>query len=1650
MKYSVFKKTVSVLLAILILLSLLPAGVLAAEEGGTEESEENSAQLEQWAEALITYYTANGLDVPLAPLAMHSLTDSKTLEGANVNVPYYGTDSYYSTNVRNCFNGSQAMAIIDTIAAGGNPRNYPRAMAGSGEIVYTDLIQELLDQQNPENGSIFSTLSGNSFSDNLALSILALEMFFGGQNWGNEMPGTKLGRSGAIEYFLSQIRPFKRDGAFDVENGYLLIDSQELLNNGLIPNPLTTQYMYFPHQQSAAIALLVRLKDSDTLVTFEGEEKPVKDVVQPFIDGIMKVLDAMYRGDKDTLNCTEAQANTGKTNITTRTNNLTGYISSLIAVGRQADAKNALLNYLSALRLEDGTFPLGSGSENKSFHKQATAYAARAIGDLLYDRAILTTLSFNADDVDDAEAVKIALGDISLPETALENLLLPKTGAFGCALNWHSTNPDVIDPETGIVTRPAAGEPSAHVTLTVTVSRGAYSVTASFYIVVLAESASDDLAVVTADANNLKIPLFVTENIVLPSEGESGQTTITWLSENPGAIAPDGTVMLSEQEQKVKLTARVEKGEAVVTRDFNVTVGRIYDPSDIVTDAVYKMRAQYNTSRELTNSYWQVWAAKSVLGDAFDDYDFSVYNVKNHRLASAWQGTDYGAVVLQIIAQGDNPYNYQGTDYVQKLLDYINRQPETSKWGAWGSPIFLAMALDAAGAEPPEGVEYPVSQLLGWTKSLGSGPDLAAWSMIPLAGRLDEVAAFINSEGKTGLDMIEEFRQALIAKQYSGTWNNPALGEIRTNTNKSDDDGISYTMSNACVVMGAAALSSAEPMEGFAPANWNIHEWKKRSTNKTTGGAYVYASPVDALYKQEVQGKSEFNAQIVIAFGDLFFGDSVFRRIAVKPEDFKALIATAAEILQNADDYTESSYSEFYSAYQSALAFIVGDEVKPNFGRAYFTLRDAIENLKPAGSVSVRVLGAEDVMYDIRYVAVSGNVLDVLGAYASEYQISQTSTTTAIEEIGGLKGEWRVYNVETRVTDLTAPLDEGAALTFKYTPNPEVVPQDATLDEHLVCEAAARLTMPSALTESITLPISGAFGVSITWISSNSLYFNHLTGEVRRAEGDVKVTLTATVSGPNGATKSVPFEITILGTNPSETKKQYAWISVIDPNPPAGRPSVYFAKQKIEIGPGETAFTLLQKTGLALRVNPHTQYGVYVEAIEGYGEFDDGPYSGWVCKVNGVGIGRSSALVPIHDGDVVEWLYTRDLGRDAGIIWDGDDSPRNGKGEPAVLSPKVTASNGTAAVAISVSDMNDAIAKAKENESTVITIAPEISGTAKKATINLPSESLMKAAEQTNADITVNTPVGSVTLPNSVLQSIAAQASDSTVTVSLAAVDPATLTAEQQKAIGEMSIYDISILSGNKNVSSFGGGSIIISLPYTLKDGEEASGVTVWYMDEAGRLHEIETSYSSGYATFVTTHLSYYLVGYAETWKNPFKDVTTGDWFYEYVEYVARNKLMTGTSDTTFEPNADITRAMLVTVLYRMEGKPAVTGTSAFTDVQSGQWYTDAIVWASANNIVRGYGNGLFGANDKVTREQLATILFNYARFKGYDVSASESLSNYSDANDVSVWAQEAVRWAVAKGIITGRTATTIVPLGNATRAEVAAILMRFAKNVAR
>lgn len=181
----------------------------------------------------------------------------------------------------------------------------------------------------------------------------------------------------------------------------------------------------------------------------------------------------------------------------------------------------------------------------------------------------------------------------------------------------------------------------------------------------------------------------------------------------------------------------------------------------------------------------------------------------------------------------------------------------------------------------------------------------------------------------------------------------------------------------------------------------------------------------------------------------------------------------------------------------------------------------------------------------------------------------------------------------------------------------------------------------------------------------------------------------------------------------------------------------------------------------------------------------------------------------------------------------------------------------------------------------------------------------------------------------------------------------------------------------------------------------------------------------------------------------PFTDVAVTDWFYDGVKYVYDNGLMVGTSNTTFEPSTITTRAMVVAILYRLDGSPTVTTGGTFTDVGEGLWYTSPVEWASANGIVSGYGNGLFGPNDVITREQMATIIYQYSVYKGYDVSKQNDLSSFTDADTVSDWARAPIAWANAEGLILGTSNTTLSPTGDATRAQVAAVLKRFCENVA-
>ena len=181
-----------------------------------------------------------------------------------------------------------------------------------------------------------------------------------------------------------------------------------------------------------------------------------------------------------------------------------------------------------------------------------------------------------------------------------------------------------------------------------------------------------------------------------------------------------------------------------------------------------------------------------------------------------------------------------------------------------------------------------------------------------------------------------------------------------------------------------------------------------------------------------------------------------------------------------------------------------------------------------------------------------------------------------------------------------------------------------------------------------------------------------------------------------------------------------------------------------------------------------------------------------------------------------------------------------------------------------------------------------------------------------------------------------------------------------------------------------------------------------------------------------------------------FKDVEKDSWYEDAVTYVVKNNLFRGVSETEFDPDSNMTRAMLVTVLYRLENTAEKVYNNIFRDVVSDEWYTDAVAWAAANGVVKGVNETEFAPNDNITREQMAAVIYRYAELKEYDITGSCDISQFADADTVSDWALDAIKWTNAAELVKGTSDTTLSPQDTATRAQVAAILMRFCENVAK
>ena len=276
-------------------------------------------------------------------------------------------------------------------------------------------------------------------------------------------------------------------------------------------------------------------------------------------------------------------------------------------------------------------------------------------------------------------------------------------------------------------------------------------------------------------------------------------------------------------------------------------------------------------------------------------------------------------------------------------------------------------------------------------------------------------------------------------------------------------------------------------------------------------------------------------------------------------------------------------------------------------------------------------------------------------------------------------------------------------------------------------------------------------------------------------------------------------------------------------------------------------------------------------------------------------------------------------------------------------------------------------------------------------------------------------------------------------------VPPAVVTPTYPPVIEDTDHGTVSVTPANPRKGS------TVTVTPKPETGYEVAGVTV--TDRSGNPVAVTDNGDGTYsftqpAGKVTISVAYVCDGQTDNCPSyHFADVDTSAWYHLAVDFVVENGLMNGYGNGSFGPNDTLTRAELAQILYNKEDRPSVSG-SVFTDVADGAWYANAVNWANRNGIVTGYGSGKFGPGDPVTREQMATILYRYLAAKGYDVTARADLSAYADAGQISAYATDTMSWANAVSLLTGETPTTLVPQGNATRAQVATILMRFCESL--
>lgn len=892
------------------------------------------------ASELYAVYQQDLVTTAKAPIGLYSISG----DIADQDVTLY-FDKNYNVSSHLSGNGLRPWAAIDWMAQGNDPSRYLKIDGNTGNFAEVDLIGTFLDMQNELGTGAFVSTNGLADKDFIMSNLyyfLALDIYYqGAEEWGNENEEGTTGRDAAIEYLLSLTTTDKTTECeyFNYVAGQAAFHS----NLGIYLAPVL-QGIY----ACDFVTIMSRLADDPVY----GER------VRGLIYSSMDELAYWYERDAG-----------GMTGLAVKTNTVAcaKYLSALVAAadvageGSRADAYNAQAkvvyeNLLNA-RAYDGTYTYVTNTSSTKLiqtlpvetgNMEATAAVAMALGDYANGRVVLAEMNYERGD---QEYLVADMNRIEIPSVVLSDLELPLSGFNGSVYTWSSSNESILSSE-GKVNRPVT---DTVVTLTV---KGVYGTVEmeQVHTVTVPSARGDGGDEVYADSQNINLLPEYIYDIELPTVGENG-SAINWSSSDENVISTDGKVnrpAIGEEDAYVTLTAEISKGEASETKEFKIKVWAQVDTTSnegMVKEAYYQIRYTCMTKKVL-ETYWDAWVIYGALGEEMANFDY-VYR-------PGGMGSSLGGNILAIICMGDNPYNCNGVNYIERL------DIEGVTGGTWAEPTFRIMAAEAAGMGDPR--SNNMGTQISWFSSIDHGTDLAGWACVPVSRHIDDQAAY--------RDAAQKFINAISTDMAGGS--------------------ADKTLSAGCVVTGLSALYAVdlefkgiEGLDVTTDEPWVSQNWLAGLYNR-----------VQMSFGSDGDG---FGGQVQMEFVDLYNtlykdGNVAWISCGVTKDKLDAQIEKANIILENKDDYTADSIKTIEKALALVDTIPESELTKEiaEYGEEYYTLYDAVRYAKLNNAPVV-----DETALDEAKAAAAKDVETAFAAYNSDdYSASNWDELVKAKENG--------------------------------------------------------------------------------------------------------------------------------------------------------------------------------------------------------------------------------------------------------------------------------------------------------------------------------------------------------------------------------------------------------------------------------------------------------------------------------------------------------------------------------------------------------------------------------------------------------------------------------------------------------------------------